>query len=464
MFLSLLDDPHCRDNLLIDWEHPSCIPRHKIGLLDDVHSAKWYADTHRMRIQSDSNEVLCGIILFIDQMLTADNDHQGSECPLFTLSILPRHICNQAWVWHPLGFIPKFESHHSHGQNMQALHLVLTHILSGLCGIQEIGALTTIVLPPSLSQQITLTFKVPIAFIVGDVKGHDKLCGRYKVHHNIKRLCHECNCLVEDADDPNVCCVWTRASDIASLVDLGDLNALKEISYHAISNAFTPLNFGANIYGINGCCPGKNLHMVQKGLMSYALVAFYQNVLTKAPTTFLDKFCKEISTIMSHQSDCNYPRTSFTRPLLMLSQLCASKYPGVPLILVMSLYLHACWSPNTLDDNSLGNSPNIDAKSVEELHHLFKVLLCFEAWYWLDAVPKEDVDSGWVSSTIWTAIEKVVAIVDRQEGLGMKLTMVHCPTHTDYNLTTFGSNRNTNSGPPESGHKEHIKNAKLMQH
>ena len=114
----------------------------------------------------------------------ADNDWQGSECPLFTLLILPRHIGNQAWAWHPLVFIPK--SQHSHGQNMQALHLVLTHILSGLRGIQEIGGLTTVVLPLPLSQQITLTFKVPIAFIVCDVGGHDKLCGRYKVHHNIK--------------------------------------------------------------------------------------------------------------------------------------------------------------------------------------------------------------------------------------------------------------------------------------
>ena len=154
-------------------------------------------------------------------------------------------------------------------------------------------------------------------------------------------------------------------------MDLGDLEALKEISYHAIPNAFTPLCFGAIIYGINGCCPGENLHMVQKGLMSYALVAFYQNVLTKAPTMFLDKFCKDISTIMSCQSDCNYPRTSFPHPLLMLSQLRASKYPGVLLVLVMSLYLHACWSPNTLDDNSLGNSPNIDTKSVEEFCLLF---------------------------------------------------------------------------------------------
>ena len=41
MFHSLLDDPCCWDNLLIDWEHPSHVPHHKIGLLDDVHSAKW---------------------------------------------------------------------------------------------------------------------------------------------------------------------------------------------------------------------------------------------------------------------------------------------------------------------------------------------------------------------------------------------------------------------------------------
>ena len=92
-----------------------------------------------------------------------------------------------------------------------------------------------------------------------------------------------------------------------------------------------------------------------KGLMSYALAAFYQNVLTKAPTTFLDKFCKEISTVMSHQSDHDYPWTSFPHPLSMLSQLRASEYPSVLLILVVSLYSHACWSPNTLDDNSLGS-------------------------------------------------------------------------------------------------------------
>ena len=57
-----------------------------------------------------------------------------------------------------------------------------------------------------------------------------------------------------------------------------------------------------------------------------------------------------------------------------------------------------------------------------------------------------------------------MTIVDWQEGCGMKLTKVHCPIHVDYNLTWFGSNQNTNSGPCESGHKEHIKkNSKSTQ-
>ena len=68
---------------------------------------------------------------------------------------------------------------------MEALHLVLTHI--SLCGIQEIGGLTTTVLTP-LSSQITLMFKVPIAFIVGDIEGHDKLCGRGSHHVAITLL------------------------------------------------------------------------------------------------------------------------------------------------------------------------------------------------------------------------------------------------------------------------------------
>ena len=48
--------------------------------------------------------------------------------------------------------------------------------------------------------------------------------------------------------------------------------------------------------------------------------------------------------------------------------------------------MHAGCLANMLDDNPLGNSPNIDAKSVKEFLSSIEVLLCFEAWYPLDAV------------------------------------------------------------------------------
>ena len=90
----------------------------------------------------------------------------------------------------------------------------------------------------------------------------------------------------------------------------------------------------------------------------------------------------------------------------MLSQLNACEYPGVLLVLLMCLYSLACWSPNMPDANSFGNSPFIDAKTVEEFRHLFDVLLCFEAWYWLDAVLKDDVNSGRVAVLLGLPLRK----------------------------------------------------------
>ena len=152
---------------------------------------------------------------------------------------------------------------------------------------------------------------------------------------------------------------------------------------------------------------------------------------------FLDKFCKVISTTMSCQSDCNFPRTSFPWPLLMLCQLHASEYPGVLLVLVMSLYSHACWSTNMLDGNFWETPQTLMQKQSRSF---IIYLRCYSALRpgtsWMQ-FRKDDIDSSRVSNTIRTAIEKVVAIVDRQECLGMKLTKVNCPTHINYNLPYY---------------------------
>jgi hypothetical protein len=62
------------------------------------------------------------------------------------------------------------------------------------------------------------------------------------------------------------------------------------------------------------------------------------------------------------------------------------------------------------------------------------------------------------------AINLFVDIVDRREGSGMKLTKVHCVLHAPDDISTFGSAKNWDTGPCESGHIDHCKKtAKLTQ-
>ena len=55
------------------------------------------------------------------------------------------------------------------------------------------------------------------------------------------------------------------------------------------------------------------------------------------------------------------------------------------------------------------------------------------------------------------AINLYVDIVDRTEGSGMKLMKVHCVLHAPDDISTFGSAKNWDTGPCESGHIDHCK-------
>eukprot|EP00978_Attheya_sp_CCMP212_P016571 scaffold43586_cov39-Attheya_sp.AAC.1 len=65
---------------------------------------------------------------------------------------------------------------------------------------------------------IKLLFKFAIAFVLGDCKGHDVLCGRY-TSHKILMLCRDCNCSLSDDDDHTVECVMRKVADIKVLTD-----------------------------------------------------------------------------------------------------------------------------------------------------------------------------------------------------------------------------------------------------
>ena len=208
------------------------------------------------------------------------------------------------------------------------------------------------------------------------------------------------------------------------------------------------------MFGINGASPGEVLHMLQKGIFHYCIVGFFKS-LTDMPKEFVDKRGKEVSSQLCGQSDREYPRLSFPLPLSVYTQLQAHEVPGVMLVLVVTLYCHACWVSD--DPNSLGSSAYVDVKKVEEFRYLFEHLLCFEQWYKQERVHKRDLRNGKALSSIRVCMKKVVKILDRQEGEGLKITKFHSLLHTVDDMLQFGSTQNFHSGPGESSHKDNVK-------
>ena len=106
MFLSLMDDPRIKDHLLLNWDDPSSPPTFVSGSLDEIHSGMWHQRTAAKLLRTNSNEVLCGIILAVNRNHVADKDKLSLEPVLFSLSIIPRALRNHPFAWRPLGFIP----------------------------------------------------------------------------------------------------------------------------------------------------------------------------------------------------------------------------------------------------------------------------------------------------------------------------------------------------------------------
>jgi hypothetical protein len=273
MFISLLDDTRIKPHLLINWNNPSKPPPFNKNKLDEIHTGRWHSRTSR-NLLTTRNDILCGILLFIDRTHVADKE-KLTLCPvLFSLSIIPCWLRNHSFAWRPIGFVPKLPKQRVKGQNSETNHQILDSILSGVVTAQVKGGIKCLMSGNNFHDPKELCFKVPICFVIGDVEGHDLLCGRYSSHQT-KRLGRECDCPMDDADNGFIDCNYTKAKHIKELRESNNLAQLQEIGYHSIHNAFDKLDFGyGNPYGINRATMSENLHTVQKGWYLYALKAF----------------------------------------------------------------------------------------------------------------------------------------------------------------------------------------------
>jgi hypothetical protein len=257
------------------------------------------------------------------------------------------------------------------------------------------------------------------------------------------------------------------ASDIQQLVDNEDSEELHQLSYHVVDNAFNKLHFGANPRGINGATPCEVLHLIQLGWIKYAIEEFYNNVLTGEAKKFLDRITAAVSGAMQRQSDRDFPHLKFPCALSKYKQLHAHEYAGCLLILVIALNSHICWDGNREDRKSKGGTKNNFAnnssmkertKRVQQFHHFFEMLLCFESWLKQEKFRKTIIQDGRATDAVKIAINKFVKVVNRQVGKKMELPKVHEPIHVPrLYVPDYGSPQNYSSGPLENGHIDWLK-------
>jgi hypothetical protein len=234
---------------------------------------------------------------------------------------------------------------------------------------------------------------------------------------------------------------------------------LQHQSYHVIDNATNGLDFGTNKHGINGCTLEEVLHQLQKGWITVTLDEFYRVAFTKKPKEFLDILAGQISGLLFHQSDCDYPQIKFPRPLSTLSQLQGHETLGMLLLLVARLHSKAsCWTKDSLDTNSFSRSKFVHPEEIETFCHLLEVLLVYKTWFWLDAVEKSTILGGTqVKDATKYAMTRYVDTIVHTQGHSLKTTKTHAPLHTDYTLHNFGSNNNSHLGLCESNHIKNVK-------
>ena len=223
------------------------------------------------------------------------------------------------------------------GMSIRNFHNILDQILLSLHECQD--------LPNGLPVQIlhnnqyrTLKFKFPVAFIVGDCEGHDKICGHYGSHGlNVRLVCHDCTCETDQSNNPSIVCQpITEQMILNAQAD----QTIANLSHHELDNAFHKVDFGGDLQGMHGCTPPETLHLYQQGLYKYALEAFF-GILNQRQCKEFDKLVGAISKTCQRQSDRSFPCFLFPHGVSNLTRITAEELTSIVVLCTIVIQSHS---------------------------------------------------------------------------------------------------------------------------
>jgi hypothetical protein len=183
LYLSLAKDDN---NLLFpNPDDPLAPPPSVDQNIADIDTGDVYRTAYK-NLCTRPNQVICGIICYIDKLATDRHGHLSLEPVYFMLSIFNQKTRNRPEAWRPLGYIPniglmlKAESTHAMKSSVkvQFYHDIFSKIFGSLVDLQvKEGGLPYQFFYRGKVYNALLLF--PLLAVLGDTKSHDQLCGRY---------------------------------------------------------------------------------------------------------------------------------------------------------------------------------------------------------------------------------------------------------------------------------------------
>lgn len=429
------------------------------GMLDEVLSGHWYKDTV-LDMDHDSDCFVCPLIFYIDKTFIDPIKSRFNLEPFnFTLAIFNRKSRSKFPFWRTLGYIPEAPecsvAKPAQGVKARNYHTMLEFVLKGLIEIHENPTILDN-FPLRIGNIVkTVNLRIPVAFIIADTQGADKLCGRYLVYNeSIQRLHRSCMCSPSDATDTDNTCEWVGRQEMMEVIERNDKVELTKYSQqHIPLHAFRNIDFGSNPHGIYGATPNDILHGVKLGIIKYVLEIFIDEELNTSARFHLDKALEEILPHLKQGGNSGFPRMYFPNGICSLTNTTAEELVGMMFV----TYLLCITNKGR---NACAKSAKMTIARIDTYVELFERLLIFLSWI-------SSTDGLWKindtrsRNTATKKIKELVTFItqdfERKSDQNWNISKLHELMHYPKLIDMFGSGINCDA---TAGERMHIEIAK----
>ena len=432
---------------------------------DDLDQSGIYQETYKANITDPKSELLVPLIIYMDETNLDTYSKLVLHPIVVTLGIYNRSTRHLSMSWRTIGYLPNFDEsfgnkRFSADEKLSDFHYCLRYIINGIEQMQSINHFNwTFEFPEYEHKYFNRKLKFFLSHVVSDAKENDMICGRMSNRSSTIRLCRDCDIKVQDSDDPRIKCNFHKMTDLEKLneKELHLLSFKKVLPYLAFSN----INMGANIYGINGCTPSEPLHQINGGICERLPVTFMTR-LSANQVKVLDSHVAFTCTHFSRQSDRSfYDIKPFRNGVSSVSKLSAtekvSRLLAIYLTLLSSDFEKEIIGKNGRRNDDSSSSPVITKEEYNLWIKVFEDTLILTSWVYYTKHPKAVFKGGRKSVTAQTLkkfIEDYKKIADRKEGMGNKYLKFHQILHLWIIIRLFASLPNIDSGRNESHHKK----------